>query len=205
MSHVGNSKSVFTTLGARNYAKSEREINDFYATEPRAVELLLEQENFSHKIWEPACGMGHISEVLKQNGYEVLSTDLIDRGYGEARSLDFLNIKKETIDELNTFHNQDIVTNPPYKYALEFVLKALELVDEGNKVAMFLKLQFLEGKKRRELLFDKYPPKIIYVSSARLNCAKNGDFDSYGSSAIAYAWFVWEKSYKGDTIIKWIN
>lgn len=72
---------------------------------------------------------------------------------------------------------------------------------------MFLKLTFLEGKARKKL-FTKYPPKVIYVSSSRLQCAKNGDFDKYGKgvgTAVAYAWYVWQKGYTGDTIIKWIN
>ena len=72
---------------------------------------------------------------------------------------------------------------------------------------MFLKVQFLEGKARRAL-FEKYPPKRIYVASGRLLCAKNGNFDEMregGGSAVAYAWFVWEKGYQGETIIKWIN
>lgn len=69
---------------------------------------------------------------------------------------------------------------------------------------MFLKLQFLEGKVRKEL-FNIYSPKKIYVSSSRLNCAKNGEFEKSPSSAIAYAWFVWEKGYEGQTIVKWFN
>ena len=72
---------------------------------------------------------------------------------------------------------------------------------------MFLKVSFLEGKRRKRM-FLEHPPKVIYVSSSRLNCAANGNFDAMketGSSPIAYAWYVWEKGYKGDTIIKWIN
>lgn len=70
---------------------------------------------------------------------------------------------------------------------------------------MFLRLQFLEGKERQRL-FKNFPPKVVYVFSSRILCAKNGDFeaDRY-NSAIAYAWFVWVKGYKGDTIIRWIN
>lgn len=99
----------------------------------------------------------------------------------------------------------DIITNPPYKYALEFAVKALETVRKGGKVALFLKLLFLEGKKRKEF-FKKYPPKRIYVSSSRITCAKNGDFEKYDDGgAIAYAWYIWQKGYKGDTVIKWIN
>lgn len=70
---------------------------------------------------------------------------------------------------------------------------------------MFLKIQFLEGKARREL-FKKYPPKTVYVSSARLHCAMNGDFEKYAkSNAVCYCWYVWQKGYTGDTVIKWIN
>ena len=69
---------------------------------------------------------------------------------------------------------------------------------------MLEKLQFLEGKSRKKFFLEN-PPKVVYVSSSRLNCAMNGDFDKYESSAIAYAWFVWEKGFKGDPIIKWIN
>lgn len=99
----------------------------------------------------------------------------------------------------------DIITNPPYILATEFVYHALELVKNGRKVAMFLKIQFLEGKKRRKL-FEEHPPKIVYVSSSRLTCAKNGDFErAKGSNAICFAWYIWEKGWRGDTVLKWIN
>lgn len=195
---TGDKNSIFKTLGASNHTDKERQKHDYYATEPRAIELLLEVEEFSNHIWECACGEGHLSKVLVERGYNVRSTDLIDRGYGEG-GVDFL-AQSEPFDG-------DIITNPPYKYASEFVYKALDLIPEGRKVAMFLKLQFLEGKKRKEL-FLKHPPKVIYVSSSRLLCAKNGEFEQMragGGSAVAYAWFVWVKGFKGDTIVKWIN
>lgn len=91
--------------------------------------------------------------------------------------------------------------------AKEFVEHALELVPDGHKVAMFLKLQFLEGKARR-MLFEKYPPKTIYVASGRLLCAKNGEFEAMkagGGSAVAYCWMVWVKGFKGDPVVKWFN
>ena len=65
---------------------------------------------------------------------------------------------------------------------------------------------FLEGKARKKL-FEKYPPKVVYVSSSRLQCAKNGDFEKYGKgvgTAVAYAWYVWEKGFNGKTIIEWL-
>ena len=77
----------------------------------------------------------------------------------------------------------DIITNPPYKVALDFVKHSLDIIPEGNKVAMFLKLQFLEGKARKEF-YKENPPKKIYVASGRLNCAKNGKFEEFKSSAV---------------------
>lgn len=194
----GNSNSIYKTLGASNHTEKEREANDYYATEPKAVELLLEQEKFSQWVWECACGEGHISEVLKANGYYVFSSDLIDRGYDGTEVIDFLTATKNELD---------IITNPPYKFAKEFVEHALNISPNGTKVAMFLKVQFLEGKERRKL-FEKYPPKVIYVASGRLLCAKNGEFQRMkegGGSAVAYAWFVWEKGFSGAPRIKWIN
>ena len=195
---MGNElRKLYTTLGASNHVKEDREINDYYATDPKAMELLLKEENFSKNIWECACGGGHISEVLKNNGYNVINTDIVDCGYSNTKIVDFLESPSIKFDG-------DIITNPPYSKALDFCKKALETVDEGHKVAMFLKLLFLEGKARKEF-FTIFPPRTVYVSSSRIKCAKNGKFDCVGSSAIAYAWFVWEKGYKGDTVIKWIN
>ena len=195
---TGNSKSVHSVLGASNNSLKERETNDYYATDPKTAELLLQVEDFAPDIWECACGECHLSKVFEAHGYNVKSTDLIYRDGGMSETFDFLAESKP-----NSW-NGSIITNPPYKYAYEFVEKALDSVTTGNNVAMFLKLQFLEGKKRRKL-FDNTPPQTIYVSSSRLLCAKNGDFESTTSCAVAYAWYVWQKGYKGNTIVKWIN
>ena len=193
----GNSRSTFVTLGASNHVEAERQSEDYYATDPKAVELLLNVEAFNKTVWEPACGGGHISKVLEAHGYDVISTDLVYRGYGNTESVNFL------LSSLPDFDG-DIITNPPYKYALDFVQHALDVIPEGGKVAMFLKLLFLEGKERKQFFLEN-PPKTIYVLSSRLLCAKNGEFEKYTSGAVAYAWFVWVKGFKGDPVIKWVN
>ena len=195
---TGDSRSSFVTLGASNHSAEIREEHDYYATEPRAAELLLEQESFAHLIWECACGEGHLSKVLEQAGHEVISTDLFYRGFGWPAPVNFLSEKPEGC------FTGDIITNPPYRYALEFAEQAVKVIKPDSKAAMFLKLTFLEGKNRRAF-FEKNPPKTVYVSSSRLMCAKNGEFEKYPSSAVAYAWFVWEKGYCGEPVIKWIN
>lgn len=186
---------TFMNLGATNHAKGTREPNDYYATEPIAGKLLLEVEPGLSNIWECACGEGHLAKVFDKAGKLGKATDLINRGYGAVE--DFL---------LNTelYHNGDIITNPPFKYAQQFVEHALNKVDTGRYVCMFLRLLFLEGQARK-ILFEKYPPKTVYVFSKRVNCAKNGDFITYNSGAVAYAWYVWVKGYKGETVVRWIN
>ena len=193
---VGNNKAVYTCLGASSHALEEREVNDYYATDPKAAEWLLELEPELDNIWECACGEGHLAKVFDRASKLQFATDLIDRGYGGV--VDFLNT------DTNIKYNGDIVSNPPYKIAERFIKKALDTVTDGHKVCMFLKLTFLESKSRKQL-FEQYPPKTIWVSSSRINCAKNGDFDKYPSSAVAYAWYIWEKGYTGDTVVKWFN
>jgi hypothetical protein len=190
--------SVYTTLGASSHSKGERQQYDYYATDPKCVDDLLKREKFGNKIWECACGEGHLSRRILQLKFkenpnvEVYSSDIIDRGFGGV--MDFLRID-------NQEWKGDIITNPPYKYAQEFVEKSLQIIPERKKVAMFLKLTFLEGQKRKSL-FKNTPPKTVYVYSKRQECAKNGKFT--GLSAVAYCWYVWIKGYKGETKIEWI-
>lgn len=147
---TGNTVSLFQAIGAPNYAANDRQAEDYYATEPKATEWLCKLERFAGPILEPSCGEGHIAKVLMAHGYEVESRDLVNRGFGISDK-DFLAID-------NTTWQGDIITNPPYKFALEFVQKALAIIPDGHKVAMFLKIQFLEGKARRKL-FDSTPPR----------------------------------------------
>ena len=190
----GSKYSAFTCNGARNFAQEDRQGEDFYATEPKAVEELLERETFSETILEPCVGQGHIAKVLIGGGYKWIANDIVDRGFPGTQIKDFLAL---------TENHNDIITNPPYKYCKEFVEHALSISPEGTKIAMFLKLTFLESQSRKEL-FEKQPFKTLYVFSARRNCAKNGDFEKYPSSAVAYGWYVWVKGFKGNPEIKWI-
>jgi len=192
---TGNKKSTYTTLGASNHSDKERQEHDLYCTDPSAIDDLFAVEKFSDYIWEPACGMGHLAKRMVDLGKRVYATDLYEYGYGKS-GMDFLLESK--------VRDMDIITNPPYKYAEQFVTTALNIIPDGRKVAMFLKLTFLEGKARKNM-YAKYPPKVVYVYSYRKNCAMNGDFEKYKqATAIAYCWYVWEKGNCNNPIIKWI-
>lgn len=190
------SDKIFTPLGARNYARGARQPEDFYSTDPLAVKALLEREIFYPDILEPCCGSGAMSKVLEDAGYTVTSSDKYTRGYG---------IKKDFFDY--SYWHGDIVTNPPYKKALECVKHALDITAPDAKVAMFLRLLFLEGQARKKF-FDEFPPTKVYVFSKRVRCYKDGntkDSKDKNNSAIAFAWFVWDKTVQNNqTLLKWI-
>lgn len=136
--------NFFTTLGSTAHALWEREQNDFYATDPIAIKLLLEQEKFKNTILEPACWMGHLSKPLIEAWYEVESYDLVDRGYWKVKN--FFDITK---------WNWDIITNPPYAIAQKFVEHSLDIIKPWAKVALFLKVLFLESRTRKKIVFGK--------------------------------------------------
>lgn len=196
---MASKEALFKINGCSNHCDTEREINDFYATDPEAVELLLEREKFSNNILEPCAGLGHISETLKKAGYNVFTRDLIQRDYKLDEVGDFFNY--------STAFDGDIITNPPYSMALDFLKHSYDLIKPGQKVALFLKLTFLEGAERYTF-FNENPPKYVYVFSNRIACAKNGEFIKDGKkigSAVAYAWYIFEKGYTGEPTIRWLS
>lgn len=196
---VGNSKSIHTTLGASNHSDFERQTHDYYATDPIAIPMLAQTGFFdgaSH-VWEPACGGGHLVTPMRAMGLLVKATDLYDYGAGMP-DVDFLKCEKLWVEDIDA-----IVTNPPYKYALEFCEKCVEL--GVPKFAMFLKLTFLEGAKRQAFFKDN-PPRYVAVCVNRISCALNGDKEEFAkSSAACYAWFIWEKGFTGHPEILWLT
>lgn len=193
--------SLNLIMGARNGAKNIREENDFYATHPQAVCDFLDKLNQDKilldggDIWECACGQGHMSEVFKKYGFDVYSTDIIDRGYADDIQ-DFLS-------ESNIDYEGHIFTNPPFKLAEEFAYKGNEVIRYGNYFGLFVKIQFLESKSRKKL-FEQYPPKYIYIYSERQQCSMNGDFKNLKAKTQCYCWVLWQKGFNGETITRWI-
>lgn len=174
-----------TGLRAMSGAPSKaRHEHDFYPTPPEATRALLEAEAlFAGRIWEPACGQGHISKVLEGAGHKVLSSDLNDYGFGST-GVDFLlpGVPPGPINH--------IITNPPFSLAQEFIEQALRVAT--GRVCMLLRLAFLEGQKRKPF-FESTPLARVHVFSNRVPMWRGGDVGK-GTSPIAYAWFVWDHS-----------
>ena len=181
---------------------SKREENDFFATDPNAIfkaKDFFKEINLSNNIWECACGTGHLSKALQKLGYNVKSSDVIDRGYGET-GIDFFSVNKMPEN------CKCILTNPPYNKAMEVILHALNILPEDGQCIMLVKTTFLEGKKRFKELFTNHPPKYMFQFVERLICAKNGDFEYMNTvgSAVSYCWMVFTKNNKELTQIDWI-
>ena len=183
---------------------SKREENDFYATDPHTVRLFLNEflkDNplDGKDILEPACGEGHMSKAIEEMlpNSEVFSTDLIDRGYGQG-GIDFL-----THDYGRTF--DVVITNPPFSLAKEFIEKGLEVSEKY--VIMLCKIQLLEGTKRKDMFLNS-PLKYVYVHTTRQATWKGGNpLDPKGkkwATTMCLAWFVWDKEYEGEPVIRWI-
>ena len=187
--------------------ENERVENDYYATNPEAVKMLLKSYHGFDKmktILEPCVGEGHITNTINdfyKNEKDITNLDLIDRGYSNTIVADFLTYKTDKKYE-------GIITNPPYSLAKEFVEKGMELLTDNGQMAMFLKIQFLEGQKRKEL-FEKYPPKYIYVFRNRMATWNNGlekdpKTGKRWATTMCHAWFIWEKGSKSEPIIRWL-
>lgn len=178
-------------LGAREAGRLRSD--DFHETPRCAIEALLAVETFTGAIWEPACGLGAISDVLIERGHPVVSTDLVARGYGIGR-IDFLM-------ELAP-RAPNIVTNPPFKLALSFAQRACDL--SSGKVALLLRLSWLEGISRGHL-FDNSPFARLWVFRRRLPMMHRvGYVGTESSNTLAFAWFVWDHDHSGPATIGWL-
>lgn len=177
----------------------KRAAYEFYPTPPEATRALLSAESFDGGIWEPACGEGHISKVLVEAGYNVMSTDLVDYGYGEA-GRDFLAERKPLA--------KHIVTNPPYGSGLAdaFITHALSLTrDTGGSVAMLLNLAGLCHPMRHGFYIE-HPPAVIYALD-ECTCWPYGDPKRATVSITKqrYCWIVWKPGHSGPTVFRWLS
>jgi hypothetical protein len=164
----------------------QRRDDDFYPTPWEATEAFARAEVMAFRrfaVWEPACGDGAISEVLKEHGCTVVSTDLVNRGYGQGR-INFLDPREVEAAIYN--YRSAIITNPPFHLAEDFIRRAHSL--RSPYTAMLLKAHYFHAGKRLRL-FDEHPPSRIYPLSWRI------DFTGGGSPHTDCSWYVWDKAW----------
>lgn len=178
-----------TAVGAQTHSMADRGL-DFYPTPPQAIQALIKAEGkhrLPYWLWEPACGDGAIVLPLREAGFKVIASDIVDRGCPDSFVNDFLGSHKYTY---SPGRYEGVVTNPPFKHAQAFVDRALETVDY---VAILARLAFLEGVGRKRW-FEKEHLARVHVSSRRLPMMHRDGWDGpKATSSIAFAWFVWDR------------
>jgi tRNA G10 N-methylase Trm11 len=182
-----------------------RRTNDFYPTPPLATFVLTKYCKPPRDIVEPCAGRGNISVELVRNGHNVLSYDLNE--YSD--SLCSINTSYDAMELPKPTGFDGVVTNPPYHKDLPRKM-AEKWIGEYDYVAMFLRLTFLEGKKRKKL-FTNHPPSDIIFLSDRVQFKKDSiepiEKKHQIGGMIAYAWFVWDKRHTWSGLCKpqWVN
>lgn len=198
----GNADSVRTRLGInKKHTTKDRETDDFYATDPVALEKLIQAAPHifagNKVIWECACGNGNLAQVLGRHGFPTFASDLKNRGYGFGNT-DFL-------EQINFIDADVILTNPPYVLATEFAEHALEILSEGGVYVALMNISYLASKKRYERLYSKHVLREVYVFSSRVNCWRNNERQSKNSCMMVdYAWYVFQKGYTGQPTLYWL-
>lgn len=170
---------------ANNTTKHARPKADLYQTPPEVTQALIDFLVIDDPIWECACGEGMMTDVFIANGYDVISTDLHDYGYGEA-GVDFT---KQT-DARNA---EWIITNPPFSLSAEFISKGIEFLkaNEVRGMALLLKSQYWHARKRIDL-FNMWPPMYILPLTWRPDFAFG---ERGGAPTMECIWTVWTYPY----------
>ena len=207
------SDKVFKLLGA--HSTTERAKDDFYQSSTEIANALFECVKAGIKrnelyaegleetvIIDSSVGTGTLLEPFRYKCWSLIGYDIADRGYKFVSVQDWLTVK-----EIPNPRNKPkvIVQNPPFKLALEFVQHSLELLNNGELLFSLHRIQFLEGVERFENLYkNKYKrPKYVFVFTKRVSCI-TPDIENKGKNAVCFAWFMWQKGYRGSTQIKWI-
>lgn len=224
----GNKDSLRAAIAVKSKnSNNERQEDDFYATDPRAIEALFTAPCYSHTqvtellkigradpyfyIWECAAGNGNLVNWMRENCYNVVASDIKNRGgNGVVPNVDFLKTK-----DIKWFVNKIgfgdsgfvtplvILTNPPYSLATEFIEHALEILPDGGLYIALMNITYLAGQDRYKRVYSKGTLREVYVFSKRVECWKNNVPSGYSSIA-NYAWYVFQKGYNGQPTIYWL-
>jgi hypothetical protein len=175
----------------------EREEDDWYQ-EPRwCSERLFEEEPFEEDVWDPACGGGNIARSAFAFGHRTLASDLVDRGYPLMwrRRFDFLNEPVEGVVD-------NIVTNPPFKIAKPFALKALSLV--RFKVAIIFPVARLNAAHWAMAA----PLRRVWLLTPRPSMPPGQVIEGGekpGGGKVDFCWLVFERGYQGAPALRWLK
>jgi len=177
----------------------ERETDDFYPTPPEPTRAFLHAEIDRLRdfitIWEPAAGDGAMVREMESVGFDVFASDLIDRG--------------PRTDELRSFYDygaapsRAIVTNPPFSECgwgngkARWLKHALDNL--GIEYMALLMNWGWPGAGGLGPFYAQHPPARVYLMRWKI------DFTGQGAPPMLNAWFVWDKAWKGETVLRMLD
>lgn len=176
---------------------------DFYETPKWATRLALKamlrdgiiSEN--DVIYEPCSGAGAIVDVLEEYGFNNIMASDIQTGdfvRGE-RGVDVYGISDNVTDI--------VFTNPPYNRMTKDNMLAEFQRIAGKKVILLLNIFFLSSKDRKEMLENSHL-RHVYIHSDRVTMYPFGEEKPKNGGTKMFAWFVWDKEYRGTPSLSWI-
>lgn len=180
--------------GNSRHSGYEKVEHEWYVEPQVAVRALIKAERFFGNIWDPSCGGGTIPEEFRVFGFDVRGSDIADRGYGQT-GINFLECRNEIAD--------NIIMNPPFGLAEAFALHAIRIAN--HKVAVFIRLAWLEGEGRYSRLFSEYPPARVLVFRNRMSCPPGGKNIPAKGGSMAYCWVIWDRGHHGPTQLDWVR
>lgn len=138
-------------------------------------------------VWEPAAGRSAIVNVLRGRGHQIVASDIFDYGNLDFVA-DFMTVTQPPAG------CGCILTNPPFQIVNKFIAHALDL---SPRVIMLARLALLESVARTEILEYRNLARV-HVFRNRLPMMHRDGWDGpRASSAVAYAWFVWDRDHRG--------
>jgi hypothetical protein len=172
----------------------EREASDWYVEPRRAIDRLLDTEHFVGSVWDPACGGGNIINACLDRGMHAIGSDIIQRGAATIVG-DFLQMRDVLGD--------NIICNPPFNIAVDFVLHGLQLI--SGKVAVLQRTSWLEGERRYQSLFkhDRLVKSLQFRS--RISMPPGGSSTPAKGGAVAFGWFCFSRDHKGPPTLGWLE
>lgn len=172
-------------------ARSERGL-DFYASPYAALPPLLcaEGRKLPRELWEPACGNGALVLPLRNRGYQVRASDIVDRGCPGAFLLDFLTA--------HDYRAPGIITNPPFDGSAggieAFVERATAV---APYVAIFARLAWFESEGRHHWWRQVGLSRIIKIADRLPMMHREGyDGPRLSNAGQCFGWFIFEPARK---------
>ncbi|MFT3728432.1 MAG: hypothetical protein QM759_11465 [Terricaulis sp.] len=179
----------------------ERDKHDWYVEPYECSAALFAVEAFRGAIWDPACGVGRIVTEAQRAGLSAIGTDIVKRSDVCTLRCDFLKQQPDI-----KFSN--IVSNPPFGVAEEFVQKSLTLVRSGGKVAMLLPLVWMAGFSAKRQWLPRSPLRRVFPLSPRPSMPPGAVIaagETPGNGTKDFAWFLWQNGYSGTPEIVFLN